>query len=95
MTPQPQPEVNPVGRPKNTHRRAVLAAQKTLNRARRTAEASGYTLAALLERAGISPRTWETWARGRAVPRAASIDAVVYAAASLECQALEQPAERA
>lgn len=65
------------------HRRAVLEAQKILKAAAKQAEGAGYTLAALLERAGISRQNWKNWLAGFCLPRPSSLEAVKQAAAEM------------
>lgn len=65
------------------HRRAVLEAQKILKAAAKQAEGAGYTLAALLERAGVSRQNWKNWLAGFCLPRPSSLEAVKQAAAEM------------
>lgn len=73
-----------MSRPINAHRRAVITAQRVLKDCEKRASASGFTLAALLNSAGVSPKNWAAWMAGQCVPRSASLEAVQKAVAIME-----------
>jgi hypothetical protein len=72
-----------MSRPINTHRKAVLTAQAILKDAEKKVTAAGYTLAALLERAGVTRERWGSWMTGRACPQGRNLEAVRDAAAAM------------
>lgn len=65
------------------HRRAVIEAQQILKAAAKDASRAGYTLAALLDLAGVSRQNWENWLAGRCLPLPRSLEAVKGAAAEM------------
>lgn len=72
-----------MARPVNAHRRAIIETQKVLKASAKQAGAAGYTLDALLSRAGVERRTWDRWLAGFCLPRPGSLAAIKRAAQEL------------